>query len=109
MKTCINSEARTEFDVRYDARIQKVREAAAAAIRRLSELRSVPITREALDTEVARIGQQNLHRYGCDLIVDRTVDGVARFLIKVQSTGRRYDLIRSFFHRYDALIPRAEV
>ena len=26
-------------------------------------------------------------------------DGITRFLIEVQSTGRRYDLIKSFFHR----------
>jgi hypothetical protein len=26
-------------------------------------------------------------------------DGAPRFVIKVQSTGREYDLIKSFFHR----------
>ena len=109
MKTQMSSEARNEFDARYDARTRKIREAAAAAIRQLSELRSATITQEAIDVEVARIARENLHRYGCDLMVQRTVDGVARFLIKVQSTGRRYDLIESFFHRSDALIPRAEV
>ena len=109
MKTQMSSEARNEFDVRYDARIRKIREAAATAIRQLSELRSATITQEAIDAEVARIARENLHRYGCDLMVQRTADGVARFLIKVQSTGRRYDLIESFFHRSDGLIPRAEV
>ena len=109
MKTQMSSEARNEFDIRYDARVRKIREAAATAIRQLSELRSAKLTQEALDAEVARIAQQNLHRYGCDLIVHRTADGVTRFLIKVQSTGRRYDLIESFFHRSEALIPRAEI
>lgn len=101
MKTQTISETRNEFDVKYDARRERIREAAAAAIRQLSELRSATITHEAIDSEVARIARENLHRYGCDLMVQRTADGVARFLIKVQSTGRRYDLIESFFHRSD--------
>ena len=95
----MSTDARNEFDVIYNARIDKIRQAAAAAIRRLAELRSATMTQEALDIEVARIAQQNLQRYGCDLIVDRTAEGIARFLIKVQSTGRRYDLIESFFHQ----------
>jgi hypothetical protein len=33
---------------------------------------------------------------------------VTRFLIKVRSTGRGYDLIKSFFHRDDGLIPEVE-
>jgi hypothetical protein len=109
METWMISETRNEFDVKYDARRERIREAAALAIRELGELRSVRLTREALDTEVARIARENLHRFGCDLIVQRTDDGITRFLIKVKSTGRRYDLIKSFFHRSDALIPRAEV
>jgi hypothetical protein len=35
-------------------------------------------------------------------------NGVTRFLIKVQSTGRGYDLIKSFFHRDNGLIPEVE-
>jgi hypothetical protein len=102
----MNSEVRNEFD----DRVQKIREAAAAAIRQLDQLRSAgPMPRETLDAEVARIAQENLHPYGCDLVVHRTDDGVTRFLIKIQSTGRKYDLIKSFFHRGDGLIPRAEV
>ena len=98
----MNSEARTEFDVRYEDRIQRIREAAAAAIRQLDQLRSAePMPREALDGEVARIARDKLHPYGCDLVIHRKDDGVTRFLIKVQSTGRRYDLIKSFFHRDD--------
>jgi hypothetical protein len=98
----MNSEARHEFDVKYEDRIQRIREAAAAAIRQLDQLRSAePIPREALDGEVARIAQDKLHPYGCDLVVHRTDDGVTRFLIKVQSTGAKYDLIESFFHRDD--------
>jgi|GEM_PF-2386625 hypothetical protein len=102
MNTGISSEARNEFDVKYDYRIQRIREAAAAAIRQLDQLRSAgAMPREALDGEVARIAREKLHRYGCDLLVHRTDDGLTRFLITVQSTGRRYDLIKSFSHRDD--------
>ena len=104
----MNSEARHEFDVKYEGRVQKIREAAAASIKQLDQLRSGAIAPQAFDAQVARIAQENLHRYGCDLIVHRTADGATRFLIEVQSTGRRYDLIKSFFHRHDALIPKAE-
>ena len=104
----MNFEARNEFDVEYENRVQKIREAAAAAIKQLDQLRSGTIAPEAFDAQVARIAQQNLHRYGCDLIVHRTADGTTRFLIEVRSTGRRYDLIKSFFHRHDELLPKAE-
>ena len=104
----MNSETRNEFDVKYDGRIQKIRKAAAATIEQLDQLRSGTIAREAFDAKVARIAQQNLHCCECDLIVHRTADGATRFLIKDQNTGRRYDLIKSFFHRHDGLIPKAE-
>ena len=98
----MSSEAKNELDVRYDDRVKKIREAAAAAIRQLDQLRSArPMPRETLDAEVARIAQEKLHRYGCDLVVHRRDDGITRFLIKVQSTGRGYDLIKSFYHRND--------
>jgi hypothetical protein len=103
----MSSEVRNEFDVNCDGRVQKIREAAAAAIRQLNLLRSAAIAPEALDAQVARIAQENLHRYGCDLIVDRTAGGATRFLIKAQNAGRKYDLIKSFFHR-DRLIPSAD-
>jgi hypothetical protein len=93
----MTSEIRNAFDAKYDDRVQKIREAAAAAIRQLDQLRSTgPMPRETLDAEVARIAQEKLHRYGCDLVVHRPADGVTRVLIKVQSTGRRYDLIKNF-------------
>ena len=104
----MNSEARNEFDVKYEGRVQKIREAAAAAIKQLDQLRSATIAPEAFDAQVARIAEQNLYRYGCDLIVQRTADGGRRFLIEVQSTGKRYDLIKSFFHRHNGLIPTAD-
>ena len=59
------------------------------------------MTKEAFDAEVARIAQEKLHAQGCDLVVHSMADGVTRFVIKVQSTGREYDLIKSFFHRDD--------
>jgi hypothetical protein len=105
----MNSETRSEFDAKYDGRIRKIREAAAAAIKQLDQLRSATIAPEAFDAQVARIAHENLHRYGCDLVVHRMDDGVTRFLIEVQSTGRRYDLIKSFFHRENGSIPQTEV
>jgi hypothetical protein len=96
----MNSGETTEFEARYNARVAKVREAAAVALKELDRLRSAgPVTQEAFDAEVARITQEKLQPYGCDLVVHRPADGIARFLIKVQSTGREYDLIKSFFHR----------
>jgi hypothetical protein len=95
-------EARNQFDLKYEERVRKIREAATAAVKQFDRLRSGGLmAREAFDAEVARIAQENLHPYGCDLVVDRADDGVTRFLIKVQSIGREYDLIRSFFHRDD--------
>ena len=105
----MSSEARNEFDVKYADRVQKIRKAAAIALKELDQLCSGgPMTQEALHAEVARIAQEKLHPYGCDLVVHRTADGVTRFLIKVQSTGRRYDLIKSFFHRDYGSIPGTE-
>lgn len=102
MNTRMSFETGNELDVRYEDRVKKTREAAAAALRQLEQLRSAGVMpREALDSEVARIAQEKLHRYGCDLVVHRRDDGITRFLIQVQSTGRRYDLIKSFFHRDD--------
>ena len=95
-------EARNQFDVKYEERVLKIRKAAAIALKELDRLRSGgPMAGEALDAEVARITQEKLQPYGCDLVVHQTADGVTRFLIKVQSTGREYDLIKSFFHRDD--------
>ena len=73
------------FDVKYDDRFAEIREPAAAAIRQLDQLRSTgPAPRETLDAEVARIAQEKLHPYGCDLVVHRMDDGVTRYLLKVQ-------------------------
>src|SRR6266566_9842474 len=96
----MSSKASNEFDTRHNDRAGKIREAAVAAIKELDQLRSAgPVTKEALDAEVARIAREKLQPYGCDLVVHRMADGLTRFLIEVQSTGRRYDLIKSFFHR----------
>jgi hypothetical protein len=105
----MNSEVKNEFDAEYDDRVRKIRKAAAIALKELDQLRSGGhMTGETLDAEVERIAREKLHPYGCDLVVHRMGDGVTRFLIKVQSTGRGYDLIKSFFHRGDGLIPEAE-
>ena len=105
----MNSEARSEFNAEYDDRVQKIRKAAAIALKELDQLRSGgPMTQEALDAEVARIAKEKLQPHGCDLVVWRKDDGVTRFLIKVQRTGKRYDLIKSFFHRDNGLTPEVE-
>jgi len=96
----MNTQARSEFDASYNDRVGKIRAAAAIALKELDQLRSGGLmTRETFDTEVGRIAREKLHPYGCDLVVHRSDDGITRFLIKVQSTGRQYDLIKSFFHR----------
>jgi hypothetical protein len=105
----MNSEVKNEFDAEYDDRVRKIRKAAAIALKELDQLRSGGLmTQEALHAEVARIAREKLHPYGCDLVVHRLDDGITRFLIEVQSTGRKYDLIKSFFHRDDRLIPEVE-
>jgi hypothetical protein len=81
----MTSDVRNEFEAKYDDRVRKIRQAAAEVIKQLDELRSAgPVAAEALDAEVARIAQEKLHPYGCDLVVHRMDDGVTRFLINVQ-------------------------
>jgi Ni,Fe-hydrogenase III large subunit len=106
----MNSDTRNEFEARYNALVAKIRKAAAIALKEIDRLHSGgPMAREAFDAEVARITQEKLQPYGCDLVIRRTDDGIARFLIKIQSTGEEYDLIQSFFHRDDGLVLGAEV
>ena len=98
------------FDARYSDRVGKIRGAAAIALKELDQLRSGgPMTQQALDAEIARIAKEKLQPHGCDLVVWRKDDGITRFLIEVQSTGRRYDLIKSFFHRDEDSIRQTEV
>jgi hypothetical protein len=99
----MNSDAGNEFEARYNALVAKIRKAAAVALKEIDRLHSggCITEREAFDAEVARITQAKLQPYGCDLIVHSMGDGAPRFLIKVQSTGREYDLIKSFFHPDD--------
>ena len=105
----MTSEARNEFGAEHQDRVRKIRKAAAIALKELDQLRSGgPMTQEALNAEIARIAREKLQPYGCDLVVHSMGDGVTRFLIKVQSTGRGYDLIKSFFHRDYGLIPELE-
>jgi hypothetical protein len=56
-----------------------------------------------LDAMVARIAHEKLDAHGCDLVVSHREEGVTRFLIKVRSTGKGYDLIKSFFHSDNGL------
>jgi hypothetical protein len=102
-------ETSREFEIEYNDRFRKIRRAAAAAIRELSLFRLAgPVTEEALDAEVARVAHEKLQPHGCDLVVQRKDDGSIRLLIAVQKTGRRYDLISSFFHRGDGSISQTE-
>lgn len=106
----MNSETGNAFEASYNARVAKIRKAAAIALKELDQLRSGgPVAREAFDAEVARITQEKLQPYGCDLVVYWVGDSVMRLVIKVQSTGRKYDLIKSFFHRDDGSPLAAEV
>ena len=107
----MNLSETNEFEASYNARVAKIRKAAAIALKEIDRLRSGGriMEREAFDAEVARITQEKLQPYGCDLVIHRTDDGITRFLIKVQSTGRKYDLIKSFFHRDDRSPLGAEV
>jgi hypothetical protein len=77
----MSSKASNEFNTRHNDRVGKIREAAVAALKELDRLRSAgPVTKEALDAEVARIAREKLQPYGCDLVVHRMGDGVTRFL-----------------------------
>ena len=81
----MNTEARSEFEAHYYDRVGKIRTAAAIALKELDQLRSGGhITGETLDAKVARIAQEKLHPYGCDLVVHRMDDGLTQFLINVQ-------------------------
>ena len=105
----MNSGTGNAFEAEYHDRVGKIRAAAAIALKELDRLRSGGLmTQEALHAEVARIAREKLQPYGCDLAVLRMANGLTRFLIKVQSTGRGYDLIKSFFHRDYGLIPELE-
>ena len=93
-----------KFEARYNSRVAKIRKAAAVALKEIDRIHSGgPMAREAFDAEVARITQEKLQPYGCDLLILRMPNRVTRFMIKVRSTGREYDLIKSFFHRDDKL------
>ena len=65
----MNSGETNKFEARYNARVAKIRKAAAIALKELDRLRSAgPVTQEAFDAEVTRIAQEKLQPYGCDLV-----------------------------------------
>ena len=97
-----------EFEIRYENRFRRIREAARSAAKELTHFCSRPATAAELDAEVARIAQEKLHPHGCDLVVFRKDKGATRFLIRVLSTGKEYDLIKSFFHSDNGLSPQTE-
>jgi hypothetical protein len=106
----MSSEASNEFNTTHSDRVGKIRGAAVAPLKELDRLRSAgPMTKEALDAEVARIAREKLQPYGCDLVVHRMGDGVTRLLIKGQKQWEReYDLVKSFYHPGDGSILEAE-
>lgn len=94
------SQLKHELDTEYEQRVGKIREAASVAIKELDQLRSAgPVSRSAFEAGVAKVAQEKVSSYGCDLVVRWVNDGVVRFVIRVRRTGREYDLITSFYHR----------
>lgn len=95
------SEARDEFDARYDGRARKIREAVAAAIKEeLTLFRSSgPVTQDALDAEVARIAREKLHPRGSEVVVHRTGDNLTRLLIKIRRGEVGYAQVEKFLRR----------
>ncbi len=64
----MNAGETNEFEARYNARVAKIRKAAAIALKELDRLRSGGfVTQEVLDAEVTRIAREKLHPHGCDL------------------------------------------
>jgi len=95
----VTTEARNEFEAGYNARVGKIRAAAALALKELDQLRSGGhMTGETLDAEVERIAREKLHPYGCDLVVYRSDDGITRFLVEVQTLEDDTISSRVFFH-----------
>ena len=73
------------FDGNYDDRLQKIREAAAAAIRQLDQLRSTgPTPRETFDARSRALRRRSCPLTDAIIVVHRMDDGVTRFLINVQ-------------------------
>ena len=57
----MNSGEANQFEASCNARIAKIRKAAAIALKELDRLRlAEPVTQEAFDAEVARIAQEKL-------------------------------------------------
>jgi len=73
----MNLSETNEFEASYNARVVKIRKAAAIALKEIDRLRSGGriMEREAFDAEVARITREKLQPYGCDLIVHSVGDG----------------------------------
>ncbi len=85
-----------------DGRARAIRAAAAIALKELELLRSAgPMTNEAFDAAVERIGQE-LRGHGCDLVVHREGHGRAGVTIEFRDGEVTYDLIKTFFHRDNA-------
>lgn len=75
----MSSEARNEFLTESTAIVPENPRSGRAAIRQLDQLRSSgPAPQKTLDAEVARIAQEKLQPYRCDLVVHRMDDGVTR-------------------------------
>jgi hypothetical protein len=85
MNTGMSSEARNEFDVKYEDRVQRIREAAAVAIRQLDQLRAAePMPREAPDAEVAPIAQEKLQHHACGFVLHGIDDNITPFVMRVR-------------------------
>jgi hypothetical protein len=94
-----------DFEIKYGDRLRKIREACRRGDKGISLFRWRG-GQEALDAEVAPIAKEKLHPHGCDLVVQRLDDGT--IFDQGQNTGKRYDLIRSFFHSDHGAIPQTK-
>ena len=75
----MNSEARHEFDVKYEGRVQKIREAAAAAIKQLDQLRSGTNAPQAFDAQVAPLHNRTYTVTGAILLFTERLMGQRDF------------------------------
>ena len=90
-------------------RTQKIRVAAAGALRKLEQLRSAgPVSQEARNLEVGQIAYKPLPAQEHDLAVRRRRDALARLLIKIRRGEAGYAQSKKFFDENQGLHPETE-
>ena len=87
----------------------KIRVAAAGASKESGQLRSAgPVSQEAGNLEVARIGCKPLQTEEQDLAVQRRRDDLARLLIKIRRGEAGYALVKKFLDENQGSHPETE-